>query len=177
MHSNISWLRKYLAFSVHGIWKWGRCVPYSICDRVVHHWKANVLLGNVFGTIHKSKFGENLGNKSSISRCWSWTDSGIYMCYVRIHMPFPMHLYLKYHKLIVYFPFFTPMEYISTYYSSLVALTVYYFFASFSSQLPWSQCLPEWGPSCVDSISKNNSTFIASSNQSEVASSSEMFFL
>lgn len=65
-----------------------------------------------------------------------------------------------------------------TYYSSLVALTVYYFFASFALQLPWSVCLEEWGPSCVDSISKNHSTFLANvSNTSEVASSSEMYFL
>lgn len=66
-----------------------------------------------------------------------------------------------------------------TYYSSLVALTLFYFFASFSSQCPWSKCLPEWGASCVDSISKDNSTFTASSsaNRTEVASSSEMYFL
>lgn len=66
-----------------------------------------------------------------------------------------------------------------TYYSSLVALTIYYFFASFSSQLPWSQCLPEWGATCVDSTSKDNSTFVSSlsPNQTEVASSSEMYFL
>lgn len=41
-----------------------------------------------------------------------------------------------------------------TYYSSLVALTVYYFFASFASLLPWSVCLPEWGSQCVDSTPK-----------------------
>lgn len=64
-----------------------------------------------------------------------------------------------------------------TYYSSLVALTVYYFFASFSSQLPWSQCLPEWGPTCVDSISRANSTVSASATQTGVSSSSEMYFL
>lgn len=68
-----------------------------------------------------------------------------------------------------------------TYYSSLVALTVYYFFASFSSQLPWAQCLPEWGPNCVDSKSFDNSTFLGASSSSmakvDVASSSEMYFL
>ncbi|XP_055305392.1 sodium-dependent nutrient amino acid transporter 1 isoform X1 [Sitodiplosis mosellana] len=62
-----------------------------------------------------------------------------------------------------------------TYYSSLVALTVDYFFASFSSKLPWSVCLPEWGPGCVDSISKDNTQFLA--NNTEVTSSSEMYFL
>lgn len=66
-----------------------------------------------------------------------------------------------------------------TYYSSLVALTVYYFFASFSTQLPWSQCLAEWGASCVDSKSIDNSTFLveASETQTDLASSSEMYFL
>lgn len=68
-----------------------------------------------------------------------------------------------------------------TYYSSLVALTVYYFFASFSSHLPWSQCQPEWGPNCVDSKSFDNSTFLRASSSSapnaDVASSSEMYFL
>ncbi|XP_031628886.1 sodium-dependent nutrient amino acid transporter 1-like [Contarinia nasturtii] len=69
--------------------------------------------------------------------------------------------------------------FIMTYYSSLVALTVYYFFASFASQLPWTVCLPEWGPTCIDSSSKNNLTFLtnSSSNNSEVASSSELYFL
>lgn len=71
-----------------------------------------------------------------------------------------------------------------TYYSSLVALTVHYFFASFSSQLPWAQCQPEWGSNCVDSIAFDNSTFLDNtsasiSNQttSDIASSSEMYFL
>ncbi|XP_031628887.1 sodium-dependent nutrient amino acid transporter 1-like [Contarinia nasturtii] len=66
-----------------------------------------------------------------------------------------------------------------TYYSSLIALTVHYFFASFASQLPWSVCLPEWGPACVDSSSKHNITFLtdSSSNHSDVASSSESYFL
>lgn len=62
-----------------------------------------------------------------------------------------------------------------TYYSSLVALTVYYFFASFTSQLPWSVCLPEWGPGCVNSVSTENSTLFA--DNTEVTSSSEMYFL
>ncbi|XP_031628888.1 sodium-dependent nutrient amino acid transporter 1-like [Contarinia nasturtii] len=69
--------------------------------------------------------------------------------------------------------------FVITYYSSLIALTVYYFFASFASELPWSVCLPEWGPSCVDSISKNNSMLFENSslNFTEVASSSELYFL
>lgn len=66
-----------------------------------------------------------------------------------------------------------------TYYSSLVALTVYYFFASFASQLPWAHCRPEWGPGCVDSVSIDKSIFLSesTSNRTEVASSSELFFL
>lgn len=65
-----------------------------------------------------------------------------------------------------------------TYYSSLVALTVYYFFASFASTLPWAHCRPEWGPGCVDSISKVKPVFLVeSTNRTELASSSELFFL
>lgn len=69
--------------------------------------------------------------------------------------------------------------FVVTYYASIVALTVYYFFASFSTQLPWSVCLPEWGPTCVDSVSKNHSAFIAdaSTNRPELSSSSELYFL
>lgn len=74
--------------------------------------------------------------------------------------------------------------YVITYYTSLIALTVYYFFASFSSELPWSRCLKSWGTNCVDSldvhknVSKSaagNETLIMRDGQA--VSSSEMYFL
>lgn len=66
-----------------------------------------------------------------------------------------------------------------TYYSSLVALTVYYFCASFASVLPWSRCRTEWTESCVDSMSTANTTYLdeMASNNTKVASSSELYFL
>lgn len=62
-----------------------------------------------------------------------------------------------------------------TYYSSLVALTFYYFFASFASVLPWSQCLSEWGSECVDSLAKNNNS--NGMDLTKGVSSSELYFL
>lgn len=65
-----------------------------------------------------------------------------------------------------------------TYYSSLVSLTVYYFFASFAMELPWAHCSPEWGANCVDSQTKfqqiNESIFESAKNRS---SSSEQYFM
>ncbi|XP_011144437.2 sodium-dependent nutrient amino acid transporter 1 isoform X1 [Harpegnathos saltator] len=45
---------------------------------------------------------------------------------------------------------------LATYYSSLMALTLYFLIASFSSELPWATCLEEWGDTCVDSSMKKN---------------------
>ncbi|XP_011346370.1 sodium-dependent nutrient amino acid transporter 1-like isoform X1 [Ooceraea biroi] len=45
---------------------------------------------------------------------------------------------------------------LATYYSSLMALTLYYLIASFSAELPWATCLKEWGDTCVDSSTKRN---------------------
>lgn len=39
---------------------------------------------------------------------------------------------------------------IISYYSSLLALTLYYLFVSFQSELPWSYCREDW-QNCVDS--------------------------
>lgn len=66
-----------------------------------------------------------------------------------------------------------------TYYCSLIALTMHYFFASFSSILPWSQCLPEWGADCVDSMQSINNTTLSNINGIDTtkASSSELYFL
>jgi len=40
---------------------------------------------------------------------------------------------------------------VSTYYATLMALTLRYFVDSFYPTLPWSYCRPEWGPECLDS--------------------------
>lgn len=65
---------------------------------------------------------------------------------------------------------------IITYYSSLLALTLYYFGVSFQSVLPWAYCKPEYGPNCLSSAPSDLE--IGQSNQSsELKSSSEYFFL
>lgn len=38
---------------------------------------------------------------------------------------------------------------LATYYASVMALTLRYFFDSFAAELPWSYCRPEWGDGCV----------------------------
>ncbi|CAD7077283.1 unnamed protein product [Hermetia illucens] len=59
-----------------------------------------------------------------------------------------------------------------SYYSSLIALTLYYFGVSFQAVLPWSTCLDEWMPNCIDSSPSNNTSF-----QPGTLSSSELYFL
>ncbi|XP_075156353.1 sodium-dependent nutrient amino acid transporter 1-like isoform X2 [Haematobia irritans] len=64
-----------------------------------------------------------------------------------------------------------------TYYSSLLALTLYYFVASFKNPVPWSYCRKEWGPNCVDSNAHVNSNDNTTMFNSKLTSSSEMFFI
>jgi solute carrier family 6 amino acid transporter-like protein 5/7/9/14 len=62
---------------------------------------------------------------------------------------------------------------ISTYYCSLIALTLFYMIKSFAAQLPWSFCWSQWKEKCVDA-----SALIPSENRtSNATSSSELYFL
>ncbi|XP_063223427.1 sodium-dependent nutrient amino acid transporter 1-like isoform X2 [Bacillus rossius redtenbacheri] len=61
-----------------------------------------------------------------------------------------------------------------TYYCSLMALTSFYFVMSFSAELPWARCKPEWQPNCFDSVKTENSTFNFSAS---LQSSSELYFV
>lgn len=63
---------------------------------------------------------------------------------------------------------------IITYYSSLLALTLYYFFVSFQAVLPWTYCREEWGPQCVPS---NGGSSNFSNSTVQLQTSSEMYFL
>ncbi|KAH8292710.1 hypothetical protein KR018_004084, partial [Drosophila ironensis] len=76
---------------------------------------------------------------------------------------------------------------IISYYSSLLALTLYYLFVSFQSELPWSYCRDGW-INCVDSrpqeytetLLTNISTLAtaaADNDTVKLQSSSEMYFL
>lgn len=59
-----------------------------------------------------------------------------------------------------------------TYYTSLIALTLYYMFHSFTAELPWSKCRsPEWDDvQCIDASSNFE-------NRSGSVSSSELYFM
>ncbi|XP_015111219.1 sodium-dependent nutrient amino acid transporter 1 [Diachasma alloeum] len=73
---------------------------------------------------------------------------------------------------------------LATYYCSLMALTLYYLVASFSSQLPWAECREEWGDYCVNSgktrdnvvegVAMNTSHIIK--NTALMRSSAELYF-
>ena len=62
-----------------------------------------------------------------------------------------------------------------TYYVSLMALTVYYFFASFTTVLPWSRCDPSFSSEfCIDHTTNRS---LLTFNMSLAKSSSEEYFL
>lgn len=67
---------------------------------------------------------------------------------------------------------------LSTYYCSLMALTLFYLIVSFSAELPWATCQKEWGDNCIDSGASrhsNRSTFL-NTNKEGVRSSAELYF-
>ncbi|XP_014233654.1 sodium-dependent nutrient amino acid transporter 1-like [Trichogramma pretiosum] len=53
---------------------------------------------------------------------------------------------------------------LSSYYCSLMAITLHYLVSSFQSELPWTKCRAEWGPNCLDSISNVTGSHNASSS-------------
>ncbi|XP_053951001.1 sodium-dependent nutrient amino acid transporter 1-like isoform X1 [Anastrepha ludens] len=61
-----------------------------------------------------------------------------------------------------------------TYYSALLALTIYYFIGSFQSPLPWAFCREEWGTNCVNSSVLNSNEDNYSVDR--LQSSSELYF-
>ncbi|XP_046454679.1 sodium-dependent nutrient amino acid transporter 1-like isoform X4 [Daphnia pulex] len=65
--------------------------------------------------------------------------------------------------------------FVVTYYCCLMALTVFYFFSSFQSVLPWTVCDPAWATStCYNSSAASNLTGIG--NLTGRTSSAEEFF-
>ncbi|CAG5100919.1 Similar to NAAT1: Sodium-dependent nutrient amino acid transporter 1 (Drosophila pseudoobscura pseudoobscura) [Cotesia congregata] len=67
---------------------------------------------------------------------------------------------------------------VGTYYCSLMSVTLVYLFASFSSELPWATCQPDWGNNCVDSQKKEGSNITVQSlvNMTNMKSSAELYF-
>lgn len=61
--------------------------------------------------------------------------------------------------------------FVTTYYASLMGLTIRYFLASFNDPLPWSQCNKNWNVSCIDSRLKSNNF-----SNARLQSSAELYF-
>lgn len=76
---------------------------------------------------------------------------------------------------------------VTTYYVGIMGITLCYFYDSFRSPLPWSECRSEWGTHCVasslgnTSIRSSNSSsgdFIGTSDtQQQPVASAELYFL
>lgn len=63
--------------------------------------------------------------------------------------------------------------YISTYYSSILAITLRYFFYSFNFVLPWSECNSAWIEPCFPSSGSSTNQTIGIGTRS----SAELYFL
>ena len=59
-----------------------------------------------------------------------------------------------------------------SYYSALMALTLYYLVSCFQSELPWSFCRPEWKDCIDDSMFKN----VSEDRIATIQSSAELYF-
>ncbi|XP_063994384.1 sodium-dependent nutrient amino acid transporter 1-like [Diachasmimorpha longicaudata] len=64
---------------------------------------------------------------------------------------------------------------VGTYYCSLMSITLLYLLGSFSAELPWATCRPEWGNNCVHS-GKSNVTRHSSIDAGVMKSSAELYF-
>lgn len=54
--------------------------------------------------------------------------------------------------------------YVSFYYNTIIAWALFYFYSSFSSILPWTNCDNVWNtPDCTDYFGKDNITWTNSS--------------
>lgn len=62
---------------------------------------------------------------------------------------------------------------LATYYASVMALTLRYFFDSFAAELPWSYCRPEWGDGCVSAASTEDG--VQGSLSRNFSSSSQLY--
>ncbi|XP_043066932.1 sodium-dependent nutrient amino acid transporter 1 [Drosophila bipectinata] len=63
---------------------------------------------------------------------------------------------------------------VTTYYATLMALTLRYFVDSFYPTLPWSYCRPEWGSDCLDSGPQQQEVSLA--NTTGVRTTSAEFY-
>ncbi|XP_015510299.2 sodium-dependent nutrient amino acid transporter 1 [Neodiprion lecontei] len=62
-----------------------------------------------------------------------------------------------------------------SYYTVLMAITLFYLVVSFQSELPWATCREEWGSTCFDSGGSVNITAVTGNGS--LQSSAELYFL
>ncbi|XP_005188545.1 sodium-dependent nutrient amino acid transporter 1 [Musca domestica] len=65
---------------------------------------------------------------------------------------------------------------VTTYYATLMAITLRYFIDSFYPVLPWTYCREEWGSSCFDSKPLSNDFIINMTMSNEAKTSSAEFY-
>jgi solute carrier family 6 amino acid transporter-like protein 5/7/9/14 len=68
---------------------------------------------------------------------------------------------------------------VATYYASILAITLNYFYNSFSLELPWGKCDPSWNVSCIPSTQIDNVISVNSTIKemaSSMSSSAEIYF-
>jgi solute carrier family 6 amino acid transporter-like protein 5/7/9/14 len=64
------------------------------------------------------------------------------------------------------------LMFVVTYYSAIIGLILKYLVSSFTFELPWATCRPEWGANCISSASPG----MKNVNISGYSSSAELFF-
>ncbi|XP_022916738.2 sodium-dependent nutrient amino acid transporter 1-like [Onthophagus taurus] len=68
---------------------------------------------------------------------------------------------------------------VSTYYCALMAIILFYFVNSFTGELPWATCRPEWdlaNMTCIPATFKSNESVTLPAHGSVAISSSELYF-
>lgn len=68
---------------------------------------------------------------------------------------------------------------VTTYYATILAVTVRYFVASMNSVLPWSKCQEDWPSDCIDSSARRAMSNVSITEQianGRVMTSAELYF-
>lgn len=136
----------------------------------LYHRKTSLLHGNDPWAIYESWICENVGRDSNSSWYRNWTNHcNCVSCFSWLFLNFFKNLFLR---------IFSKFRSVLSYYCCLVAITIYYFIASFNSELPWGKCDPEW-INCVDSTPSDEPAHEPVNNLTTIrqTSSSEYYFL
>ncbi|XP_055309717.1 sodium-dependent nutrient amino acid transporter 1-like [Sitodiplosis mosellana] len=65
---------------------------------------------------------------------------------------------------------------VATYYVTIMAITLHYFFNSFKAILPWTECSNEWGDSCTPSSRDTNIFKYINQSLADRSSSAELYY-